>query len=100
MFIIGLKSNFIIIDSDDQVKLIKQICERERIDIKEKTPKYFATIINNYKNKAINPESIKKNVFQDNGDKLGISKIAYNFLGGVMRLAQPLSSFFNPSIIF
>ena len=33
--LIGLKSNFIIIDSDDQLKLIKQICEREKIDTKE-----------------------------------------------------------------
>ena len=72
--IVGLKSNFIIIDSDDQVKLIKQICERERIDIKEKTPKYFATIINNYKNKAINPESIKKNVFQIDKEAVKIYK--------------------------
>ena len=39
-----------------------------------------------------------KKCFLDTGDKLGISKIAYNFLGGVMRLAQPLSSFFNPNI--
>ena len=62
--LVGLKSNFIIIDSDDQLKLIKQICERENIDTKEKPPKYFATVIDNYKNKGIFAESIRKNKFQ------------------------------------
>ena len=57
--LVGLKSNFIIIDSDDQLKLIKQICEQQNIDIKEKPPKYFATVIDNYKNKGIFPQSIK-----------------------------------------
>jgi len=57
--LVGLKSNFIIIDSDDQLKLIKQICEHKNIDIKEKPPKYFATVIDNYKNKGIFPQSIK-----------------------------------------
>ena len=36
--LVQLKNNFIIIDTDDQLKLIKQICERENINIKEKTP--------------------------------------------------------------
>ena len=36
---VGLSSNFIIIDSDDQHKLIKQICERENINTKEFTTK-------------------------------------------------------------
>ena len=39
--LVGLKSNFIIIDTDDQLKLIRQICEQKNIDTKEKTPKYF-----------------------------------------------------------
>ncbi len=50
---IGLKSNFIIIDTDDQLKLIKQICERENIDLKEKSPRYYASAIDNFKNKGI-----------------------------------------------
>ena len=43
--LVGLKNNFIIIDTDDQLKLIKQICEREKINTKEKTPKYYLNII-------------------------------------------------------
>ena len=34
--LVGLKSNFVIIDTDDQIKLIKQICEREKINLKRK----------------------------------------------------------------
>ena len=45
---VGLSSNFIIIDSDDQRKLIKQICERENINTKEVTTKYYTTIINTF----------------------------------------------------
>jgi len=73
--LVGLKSNFVIIDSDDQLKLIKQICERERVDIKEKTPKYFASIINNYKNKGIFAESVKINKFTNNDDVVNIYKL-------------------------
>ena len=39
-----------------------------------------------------------KNVFLDNKDKLGLSKMAYNFLGGVIKNAESLSAFFNPTI--
>ena len=43
-------------------------------------------------------EFIAINKFLDNGDKLGLSKLAYNFLGGIMKLTQPLTAFFNPTI--
>ena len=34
----------------------------------------------------------------DKGDKLGLTRLAYNFLGGVLQSAEALSAFFNPSI--
>ena len=55
----GLKSNFVILDKDDQLKIIKQICERERIDVKEKTPKNILNFIDNCKNKSITIENSK-----------------------------------------
>jgi len=61
-------------------------------------PKPFEKLTGNGCHAHVSLWQDKKNVFLDTGDKLGISKIAYNFLGGVMRLAQPLSSFFNPNI--
>ena len=40
----------------------------------------------------------KKNKFLDKSDSLGLSKMAYNFLGGVIKNASSLSAFFNPTI--
>ena len=40
----------------------------------------------------------KKNKFLDKSDTLGLSKMAYNFLGGVIKNASSLSTFFNPTI--
>ena len=34
----------------------------------------------------------------DKEDKLGLTRLAYNFLGGILNSAEALSSFFNPSI--
>jgi len=38
--------------------LIKKICERENIDTKEKTPKYYLSVIDNYKNKSITSNNL------------------------------------------
>ena len=59
---VGLKSNFTIIDQDDQVRLVKNICKSENIDIKKISPKYILSIIDRWKNKGLYPEdvSIKK----------------------------------------
>jgi len=39
-----------------------------------------------------------KNLFANSKDKLGLSKIAYNFMGGIMYSAEALSAWFNPTI--
>ena len=59
----GLTSNFTIIDTDDQVRLIKNICKGENIDIKQLAPKYILSIIDRWKNKGFYPNEviIKKN---------------------------------------
>jgi len=54
----GLTSNFTIIDTDDQVRLIKNICKGENIDIKQLAPKYILTIIDRWKNKGFYPEEV------------------------------------------
>ena len=48
---VGLKKNFLIIDSDDQLKLIKNICEAEKIDTKEVSAKYYLNSIESLRNK-------------------------------------------------
>jgi glutamine synthetase len=40
----------------------------------------------------------KKNLFLDRKDALGLSKIAYHFLGGLMHHAAPLCAIFNPTV--
>ena len=64
--VIGLKKNFIIIDTDDQVKLVKKICEREKIDTKEFSAKYYLNVIDAFKNKGILSESLKSNKYRKN----------------------------------
>ena len=39
-----------------------------------------------------------KNLFLDQKDKLGLSKTAYNFMGGIMNSAEALTAWFNPTI--
>ena len=54
----GLTSNFTIIDTDDQVRLIKNICKAENIDIKQLAPKYILSIIDRWKNKGFYPDEV------------------------------------------
>jgi len=64
---IGLNSNFTIIDQDDQVRLIKNICKSENIDIKHLAPKYILSIIDRWKNKGLYPGQVvinKKDLYE------------------------------------
>ncbi len=61
-------------------------------------PKPFKDLTGNGCHAHVSLWTDKSNKFLDNGDRYGLTKIAYNFLGGIMKLAQPLSAFFNPSI--
>jgi len=54
----GLTSNFTIIDTDDQVRLIKNICKAENIDIKQLAPKFILSIIDRWKNKGFYPGEV------------------------------------------
>ncbi len=66
---VGLKSNFTIIDQDDQVRLVKNICKAENIDIKKISPKYILAIIDKWKNKGFYPEDVilkKREILEKN----------------------------------
>ncbi len=56
---IGFKSNFTILDTDDQKKLIKKICEAENIDAKKISPQFIMAYIDNWKNKGLLYDDIK-----------------------------------------
>jgi len=61
-------------------------------------PKPFQNLTGNGCHAHISLWEGKQNKFLENGEKLGLSKTAYNFLGGIMKFAQPLTAFFNPTI--
>ena len=61
-------------------------------------PKPFENLTGNGCHAHISLWKGKKNIFLDQHDKLGLSKTAYNFLGGIMKHASSLSTFFNPTI--
>ena len=67
---VGLKKNFVIIDSDDQLKLIKKICDQEKIDTKEISPKFFSNSIDSLKNKGIFYNELKKNKYRNHDEEL------------------------------
>ena len=52
----GLSSDFAVIDTDDQIRLIKQLMEENHIDDKKFPPKAAAAIIQRWKDRALNPK--------------------------------------------
>ena len=61
-------------------------------------PKPFENLTGNGCHAHISVWNGKKNKFLDKSNNLGLSKMAYNFLGGVIKNASSLSAFFNPTI--
>ena len=64
---VNLNSNFTIIDTDDQLRLIKNICKAENIDIKQLAPRYILAIIDRWKNKGFYPNEViinKKDIYE------------------------------------
>ena len=61
-------------------------------------PKPFENLTGNGCHAHVSLWDGKRNKFLDKGDRYGLSKLAYNFLGGLLKNAQPLSAFFNPTI--
>ena len=57
----NLNSNFTIIDTDDQIRLIKNICKSENIDIKQLSPRFILAIIDRWKNKGYYPSEVVVN---------------------------------------
>ena len=53
--LVELKSSFTILDTDDQIRLIKQIIDAEDIDPKRWPPRMFASMLDRWKNKAVSP---------------------------------------------
>jgi len=59
--LVGLKSSFTILDTDDQIRLLKQVINSAGIDEKRWTARYLAALIDGWKNKGLKPEKISTN---------------------------------------
>ena len=56
--LVGLKSNFTILDTDDQLRLLKQLVRANNIDDKRWPARQLAGIIDGWKNRAWTPEKV------------------------------------------
>jgi len=71
----GLKSNFTILDSDDQLRLMKQLVDAEGIDEKRWPVRTLASMIDNWKNRGLRPDDVSDNDGQ--GYAFGKGKTLY-----------------------
>ena len=55
---VGLKNNFTILDVDDQIRLIKQLFEAEKLDEKRWPARVFAIILDGWKNRGLTPDQV------------------------------------------
>jgi len=56
--LVGLKSTYTIIDTDDQERLIKQVLEAENIDAKRWPAKLMNSLIDHWKNRGWTPDKV------------------------------------------
>ncbi|MEL7212390.1 MAG: UvrD-helicase domain-containing protein [Pseudomonadota bacterium] len=56
--LVGLKTNFTILDTDDQIRLLKQLVSAANIDDKRWPARMLAGIIDSWKNRAWTPENV------------------------------------------
>ncbi|MFV0280618.1 MAG: ATP-dependent helicase, partial [Rhodoblastus sp.] len=54
----GLKSNFTILDTDDQIRLLKQVIQAENIDDKRWPARTLAFAIDGWKNRGLTPDKV------------------------------------------
>jgi DNA helicase-2/ATP-dependent DNA helicase PcrA len=56
--LVGLKTDFTILDVDDQIRLLKQLLEAENIDEKRWPARVLAMLIDGWKNRGLTPEQV------------------------------------------
>jgi DNA helicase II / ATP-dependent DNA helicase PcrA len=57
--LVELNSNFTILDTDDQIRLMKQVLEAENIDEKRWPARHLAGLIDGWKNRGLTPGQVK-----------------------------------------
>ena len=63
-------------------------------------PKPFSDLTGNgcHAHVSVWDKAGKKNLFHNAADEMGLSKLAYHFLGGIMHNVEELTSIFNPTV--
>ena len=56
--LVGLKSDFTILDTDDQIRLLKQLIAAENIDEKRWPARLLAGFIDSWKNRGLTPDKV------------------------------------------
>src|SRR5262245_6303688 len=56
--LVGLSENFTILDADDQLRLLKQVMEAERIDTKRWLPQALMAVIQRWKDRGLTPARV------------------------------------------
>ncbi len=56
--LVGLQSSFTVLDTDDCLRLLKQVIEAERINSKRWAPRHLASLIDSWKNRGITPDKV------------------------------------------
>ena len=59
--LVCLQSNFTILDTDDQLRLLKQLIQAAEIDEKRWPPRMLAGLIDQWKNRGLNPADLDAN---------------------------------------
>ena len=58
--LVGLKSGFTILDTDDQIRLIKQVIEAEGLDKDRWPARQLAALIDGWKNRGLTPDKVPR----------------------------------------
>jgi len=70
--LVGLKSNFTILDTDDQLRLLKQVIEAADLDPKRWPPRMLAACIDRWKDKGLTPDQVPASEAHNFADGSGI----------------------------
>ena len=58
--LVGLQPNFVVLDSDDQERLLKNIMKQYGVDVKKYTPSTMLDIIQRWKDRGLPPEAVTR----------------------------------------
>ncbi len=83
--LVGLNSNFTILDADDQVRLIKQLLEDENVDIKKFPPRQVLSLIERWKDRGATPGRVANSKAGGDETAAALAGLALKLYGAYQR---------------